>query len=261
MLACIFIGLDLLSIFWDLRSSVLSLTCKYFGDSCLLRVFIPVFDMSKLWIIEEELAFFSSKHKNYQIIKNSTLWIHIKIVFLNFIFFRNILCRLLSQVWIVTTWQSFPSSLLWIYFNRSIETSFFSQVSKFIIEPTHIVCRFSFSFPLLVAFNDCLMLAKFFPTGTSPGTTETIALLTFLFGTLPSNRVMLLERMFAEALKIISPVRWYVIETFAFALWCLARGLFGIVVKVVVVFEFMITEAFCLRTNHLTLLVLSVSPT
>jgi hypothetical protein len=70
-------------------------------------------------------------------------------------------------------------------------------MSEFIVEPAHIVGGFPFGFPLLIALDDSLVLSEFHPTGASPSTAKSTALLTFILQAFSSYAVMLLERMFA----------------------------------------------------------------
>ncbi len=97
-------------------------------------------------------------------------------------------------------------------------------------------------------------------TGASPCTRKSRALgaarsLTFLRYT-----VVLLEGVLAETLEIIGTVGRNVFETLAPAFGSAARSPFPRGIQIVMIFEFMVAEAFSFWSDHLALLSLSIPP-
>lgn len=158
------------------------------------------------------------------------------------------------------SWPSFLSPLFRVYFYRFVKTPLLSQVFELITKPTHVVSSFTLSFPLFIVLYNGLVFTKFHSTSASPCTSESITLFTVVSLALSSNTVMFFEWMFAKTLKIISSMGWNIIKTFTFTLLSFAWGFLCIIIKVVVIFEFVIAKAFCLWAYHLALLALNVPP-
>ena len=71
---------------------------------------------------------------------------------------------------------------------------------------------------------------------------------------------MLLEGVLAETLEIIGTVGRNVFETLTPAFGSAARSPFPSRIQIVMIFEFMVAEAFSFWSDHLALLSLSIPP-
>ena len=152
-----------------------------------------------------------------------------KVELFNFLFFLQwTIGKPLSHKRIISTaiWPSLFSSFLWIHFDWTIQTAFFSQMSQLIIKSSHVICRFAFLFPLLEGFNDCFVFCEFRPTGTSPGTGKAITLLAFFFCTFSRETIMFFERMLTQTFEVISSVRRNIVEALTFTFRSFARCFF-----------------------------------
>lgn len=154
--------------------------------------------------------------------------------------------------------------LLQLLLLRMEQTTFYEWLVQLLPHSLHISQQSASCLPLLVRLDNSDMLAKLESTRTGPSTPE-FASWTQAAGALPifafpGDGIVVLEGMFAEALKVISPVSGYVEELLAGAFGCFARYLFGGQLGMVVFLRPVVAEALGLRANHFTICSFAVSP-
>ena len=169
----------------------------------------------------------------------------------------------LSEVRIVRagTLPSFLGSFLRIHLDWSIQTALLSHMIQLVVHSTHIICYLTFLLPFLISFHYSFMLWELGTTRTCPSRSKSFTLLTFFLCTLLCKNIMFFEGMFAKTLEVIGTMRGYVIKILTFTLRVLTTCFSCFVIEVIMIFELVVTKAFCLRSNHLAFLIFAIPPT
>lgn len=105
------------------------------------------------------------------------------------------------------------------------------------------------------------MLTEFRAAGAGPGAGKPFALVAFIPGADFGNAVVLFEGVLAETFEIVGAMGRNIVKTSAFALRGLTGDLLTLRVQVLMIFEFMVAEAFGFWTDHLALLPFGIHPT